>query len=106
MQAVKGYLADGRFTPIDSVKLPDRVRAILVFHDESVQESAQTEPRDFWHKFDCMTDESKIEERQTRMEWLNRLKQALADSAGEDLPDFPSQELMKEPVWLEEAGIV
>jgi hypothetical protein len=37
-------------------------------------------------------------ERQLRLEWLDCLKTAFADSADEPLPDFPPQGLMKEPI--------
>jgi len=31
MQAVKGYLSDGRFTPNDDIALPSQAEAVLVF---------------------------------------------------------------------------
>lgn len=35
MKAINGYLDDGRFTPLDPIKLPKRVQVVLVFEDKS-----------------------------------------------------------------------
>ena len=44
MQAVKGYLSNGRFTPIGEVFLPNHAEVVLVFASEPlVQHTAATQ---------------------------------------------------------------
>ena len=38
MRAVNGYLENGRFTPLEVIKLPKRVSAVLVFNEISVDD--------------------------------------------------------------------
>jgi len=83
MQAVKGYLTNGWFTPVDKVKLPNHIEAVLVFGDkiETLQpenEHALNEP-----------------EMKACIDWLNQVKASLELSRDEDLTNFPKQGLMQ-----------
>ena len=83
MQAIKGYLSNGRFTPYDDVALPVRIEAVLVF--------GETE-----HKPTEMLQFDFIEtEKQARISWLNKIKKSLELSRDEDLSNFPKQGMMK-----------
>ena len=97
MQAVKGYLSDGHFTPTDGTVLPHFVHAVLVL-GESITKPQPTKPQeDFWKEFDKLTEEVRIEEQSARKEWLNRLREARQLAANELLPDFPTRTPMGEP---------
>ena len=43
MQAVKGHLLNGRFTPVDNVELPSSVEVVLVFEKSSCQTPKSSE---------------------------------------------------------------
>ena len=57
MQAVKGYLENGRFTPYEAITLPIRAEVMLIFR-EAVISPAYTDEKAFWDEFDHMTAES------------------------------------------------
>ena len=83
MQAVKGYLSNGWFTPTTNVVLPSHTEVLLVFVDSDVPTLESTESH---------FSESEIK---ARVEGLKRLEAALALTADEDLSNFPKQGLMK-----------
>ena len=78
MQAVKGYLSNGWFTPNDGAVLPNHIEAVLVFGEGTKKPQLRSES-----------------DTQARMERLNRIEAALALSRDEDLSNFPKQGLMK-----------
>ena len=80
MQAVKGYLSNGWFTPNDGAVLPSKTEAVLVFGETT------TEPR---------SAEIHEVEKQDSIDWLNRIKKSLELSRDEDLSNFPKQGMMK-----------
>ena len=51
MQAVNGYLEDGRFTPLEAVTLPRRVPAVLVFNAGEAEDSPAKKQRKAIDKF-------------------------------------------------------
>ena len=57
MQAVKGYLENGRFTPYEAITLPRRVEVTLLF-SETVISPVYIDEKAFWEEFDRMTAES------------------------------------------------
>ena len=79
MQAVRGLLDDGRFKPYDTIALPKRAEATLVLN-------AETRPYDGG-------------DIQRRIAWLNRIENAISESANEDFPDVVRQK-MKPPHGL------
>ena len=66
-QAYEGYVEGGQFYPIE-IPIRGRFRAVLTVLD--VPSQTDTSPS-------------------LRMEWLNRLEEAVALSAEEELPDWP-----------------
>ena len=87
MQAVKGYISNGWFTPNDGVVMPSHARVKLVI--EEVIESPQPA--------EILPFKSEEAEMQARIDWLKRIEAALELSKDEDLSDFPKQGLMKLP---------
>ena len=81
MRAVNGYLENGQFTPLEVIKLPKRVSAVLVFNEITV-------------------DDEKTE----RMAWLKKFHAAAKEAAGEEMPDFPRTRLNRELVDLSDEG--
>ena len=75
MQAVKGYISNGRFTPTDGAILPDYVRAVLV-----IAEIAEESHDNFWKEFDRLVDAS----------------------AHEEMPEFPRLQFGREPIIFTE----
>jgi len=73
MQAVKGYFADGRFTPENGIELPNHVSAILVVE-----------------KLAANAIEKNTEDIEMRTNWLNDLRQAREVAINEAMPDFRS----------------
>ena len=87
MQAVKGYISNGRFTPNDEFILPNYARVMLVI-EEVIEGPAIKE---------LSSDDADDTVRQARADWLNRVEAMLALSMDEDLSNFPKQERMKSP---------
>jgi len=85
MQAVKGYLSNGWFTPNDRVILPHHARVVLVI-EEVVEKPQQADNFPF---------KSGEMEKQTRIAWLDGVEALLELSRDEELSDFPKQEMMK-----------
>ena len=68
MQAVKGYVENGQFFPIERVvQLPGRIKAVLTILDEPAEAFKPNNELDFWKDIDRLVD-------------------AAAD---EKMPDFP-----------------
>ena len=87
MQAVKGYISNGRFTPNDEFMLPNYARVMLVI-EEVIENPTGKE---------LLSDKADDSAHQARVEWLNRVESLLELSMDEDLSNFPKQELMKNP---------
>ena len=81
MQAVKGYINNGRFTPHDFVKIPKRASVIVVFGE--IEE-----------------DEDTVE----RMTFLREMDELTAAARGEVLPDFPRMNFNRGLVNLSDEG--
>jgi len=77
MQAVKGYFANGRFTPHEDVKLPSHTEVVLVFSD-IIHPPALDE-----------------NEKESRIKRLAEAKTLLELSRDEDLSNFPEQGQMR-----------
>ena len=58
MQAVKGYLDNGRFIPHEAITLPSRVEVIIIFHEAVKSSEYVDDEKAFWNEFDCMTASS------------------------------------------------
>ena len=80
MQAVKGLVTEGRFTPTNNMPLPRHAHAILIIEETPPQ-----------------ITEVKTEERQARQAWLARLRQARQQAEGEPLPPFLPRTPMEQP---------
>ena len=85
MQAVKGRISNGLFTPSYETTIPSHAEVILIFADAWLKPQATTSS--------CFDEVQK----QARIEGLKKVKEALAQIDGEDLSDFPKQGLMKLP---------
>ena len=83
MQAVKAYYDEGKFIPIQPVRLPKGSSAVITIFDFPIAET-----------------ESAVDE--TRIEWLNQLREARELAKDEDLPDWPFERLkeMRPPINL------
>ena len=57
MQAVRGYIDNGRFTPYEPVTLPKRAEVTLLFR-EAGPAIKQHDEMAFWANFDRLTAES------------------------------------------------
>jgi len=68
MQAIKAYYDDGKFVPIQPIRLPKGSSAVITIFDFPIVEAKPT------------MDES-------RVEWLNRLREARELAKDEDLPE-------------------
>jgi hypothetical protein len=80
MQAVNGFLEDGRFTPLNGIKLPRRLPVMLVFNEDDAEKM-----------------QAKQDKEQTAV-WLERLHKAVDASMGEELPDLPPRKPMRPPL--------
>ena len=85
MQAVKGYLSNGWFTPNDGVGLPRHARVVLLI------EEVIDKPR----SADMLPLKQDEADKKARIDWLNRVEAMLELSRDEDLSNFPKQELTK-----------
>jgi len=77
MRAVNGYLENGRFTPLDVIDLPRRVKAVLVYNDTD-------------------DDDSRAE----RIEFLKEFHRLGSAAASEEMPDFPRTKFSRDLVDL------
>ena len=99
MRAVNGYLENGRFTPLDLIKLPRRVQAVLVYNDVPVDEDQDAQMA-VLEEVGRLSDEAEAEERERRIAWLKKLDEAISLSMNEDLPDFMRSAAMRESLNL------
>ena len=81
MQAVKGYIDNGRFTPHDFVRIPKRASVVLVFNDTT-------------------EDEDKA----GRMAFLRDFHRLAVEARGEEMPDFPRASFARQLVDLSDEG--
>ena len=81
MQAVKGYLDNGIFTPYEAVTLPSRAEVTLLFW-EPPHSTMSDEDKAFWAEFDRITAESAHENELLKDEAFSR------QAAGRDLINF------------------
>jgi hypothetical protein len=82
MQAVNGFLEDGRFTPLNGIKLPHRLPVMMVFNEDDAEE-IQTK-----------------QDKEQVAGWLERLHQAVDVSMVEELPDLPPRQSVRPPLDL------
>ena len=85
MLAVKGYINDGRFTPLDGTKLPVYANAVLVIESGIAQPTQASQL---------------IKNKSDRKGWLNQLRQARQLAQNDPLPDFIVRQPMREPHGL------
>jgi len=84
MQAVKGYIENGRFYPTGKLsQSPGRIKAVLTILDEPAEAIAENN-----------------EDHKLRMDWLNRLSSAIKFSQDEEFPDITRSQFIKEPIKL------
>jgi len=76
MQAVKAYFDEGKFVPLQPIKIPKGSQAIITILDFPIDEVEPVE--------NTKTNES-------RLEWLKRLEEARELAKDEYLPDWPFQ---------------
>jgi len=82
VQAIDGYLENGQFYPIGQIERKSgRIRAILTVLDEPIKQE------------EILPDES-------RLAWLNKLKEMILGSMDEDFPDLPQRKPMCPPHGL------
>jgi len=84
MQAVKGYLDNGIFTPHESITLPRKAEVTILFR-EAVQSLIQDDEKTFWADFDRMAVESSDENGLLNNEAFSR------GDSGRDLSEFLKQ---------------
>ena len=87
MQAVKGHISNGFFTPSYDAKIPNHAEVILVFVETLLKPELSSITATF-------SDET---QRQARIEGLRKIEAALELIDDEDLSNFPKQGLMKLP---------
>ena len=101
MQAYKAYYDEGKFIPVEPVKIPKGSQAIVTVLDlpiKKVQESEETSEEKIQSRLECLNElkimitESMQEDAEMREEWLNRLKQARKLTKNEPLLDIPSRQ--------------
>ena len=85
MQAVKGYLSNGRFTPHDGTGLPRHARVVLFI--EEVMDKPQSP--------DMLPLNRDEANKKARVDWLSKIESMLELSRDEDLSNFPKQGIMK-----------
>ena len=85
MQAVKGYLSHGRFTPFNKAFLPNQTEVMLIFADTDTKPLSIESTESYFNEFEI----------HARVESLKRIEAALELAKDEDLSDFPEQGLMK-----------
>jgi len=78
MQAIKGYLSGGRFTPADRMVLPQRARVMLVI-EEVIEKT---------HDADILPFRASESEKQNQIDWLDRVEALLEQSRDEDIYFF------------------
>lgn len=81
MQAINGYLENGRFIPNEHITLPKRVNAVLVFNE-------------------IEADISKVE----RMTWLKKFHDAVEQAEDEEMPNFPRADFGRKLLDLSDEG--
>ena len=81
MQAINGYLENGRFIPNEFIKLPKRVPAVLVFNDIGINS-----------------------DKAERLLWLKNFHKAVKQAENEEMPDFPRANLGREFIELSDEG--
>ena len=87
MQAVKGYLSDGQFTPMNGDVLPSRAQVIVIIEEVLPFDSKRKIEREY----------------EARMKWLKRLHESVDDSMDEEPLDFPPRSReMRPPVVFED----
>ena len=89
MQAIKAYYDEGKFVPFKPIKIPKGSHAIVTILDFPIDEGQHTIEEG------TVCDDS-------RVEWLNRLNDAIRLSMDEDLPDFPRIKTVREHLNLGE----
>jgi len=89
MQAVKAYYDEGKFVPLQPIQIPKGSQAIVTILDLPIIDNELSESEN------VISDEA-------YSDWRKRLKEAIALSMDEDLPDLPPREPMRPPVNFED----
>jgi len=91
MQAVKAYYDEGKFVPLQPIRIPKGSRAIVTILDFPENEN-------------IMAGSPEVKAHESRMEWLNRLEAAIDLSTDEELPDiyFQRSKAMNPPLDLQD----
>ena len=87
MQAVRAYYDEGKFVPMQPVRIPKGSQAIVTILDFAIGE---VKP---------IIDDTPNKPSASRIEWLNRLEAAIDDSEDEELPDWPFQRSKEMRLW-------
>ena len=113
MQAVKGYINNGRFMPENGMTLPNSVKAILII-EEFAQSSLECDPiaihqnddlsdEDFAKKHATLIGKVGLVEAKRRIAWLKRLEEARELAKDEPLFELPPRSGgMRPPVIFED----
>jgi len=114
MQAVKGYINNGRFMPENGMALPNRVKAILII-EELAQSPSEHEPianeyhddeisdEDFSKKHANLIKKIGLSEAKRRIAWLKRLHECIESSMDEEPFELPPRVGgMRPPVLFED----
>ena len=84
MQAVRAYYDEGKFIPMQPVKIPKGSQAIITILDFAVDEVKPIEDTNNANTTESIVDES-------RVEWLERLREARELAKDEHLPEWAFQ---------------
>ena len=85
MQAVKAYYEEGKFIPFKPIKAPNGSHAIVTILDFPI-------------------DIETVSPHESRIEWLNRLHEAVDLSMDEEMPHIPRSKEMCLPINMAELG--
>ena len=107
MQAIKAVYDGVNFKPKQPVPVRGYYKVVITFVEPLSVDGNTKENEDlqFWRDFDTLVDDAQIEEKQARLEWLNKIEAALELSSDETelLENFPEQGTMTVSYddWLE-----
>ncbi|MCL2361022.1 MAG: hypothetical protein FWC73_04305 [Defluviitaleaceae bacterium] len=85
MQAVKGHISNGVFTPLDNFNMPSYAQVILIIEEVFAKVNQP----------DTLLSPSVDNEALTSIAWLDKVEALLKQSRDEDISDFPTQETIK-----------
>ena len=111
MQEVRAYYDEGKFVPLEPLKIPKGSQAIVTilgfpFNDDLQEDDECVRQIEAMRKFreeirNCdepVPEFDKAYYDEAYSDWRRRLKEAIALSMDEDLPDLPPRESMCPPI--------